>query len=77
LLKYFLDIEIAYSPKHRFISQRKYILDLLKEIDKIGCKSASTPIDYKYKLNTEDGKPLEDINFFQQLVKNNNLSHSN
>jgi hypothetical protein len=52
-------------------------LDLLKEIDKIGCKSTSTPIDYKYKLNTEDGKPLEDINFFQQLVKKNNLSHSN
>jgi Reverse transcriptase (RNA-dependent DNA polymerase) len=34
ILKYFLDIEIAHSPKGLFISQRKYILYLLKEIDK-------------------------------------------
>jgi Reverse transcriptase (RNA-dependent DNA polymerase) len=68
ILKYFLGIEITYSPKGIFISQRKYILDLLKETGKLGCKPASTPIDSKCKLNTEDGEPLEDINFFQQLV---------
>jgi Reverse transcriptase (RNA-dependent DNA polymerase) len=31
ILKYFLDVEIIYSPKGIFISQRKYILDLLKK----------------------------------------------
>jgi Reverse transcriptase (RNA-dependent DNA polymerase) len=35
-LKYFLGIEITHSPKGLFISQRKYILDLLKKIGKIG-----------------------------------------
>jgi Reverse transcriptase (RNA-dependent DNA polymerase) len=41
LLKYFLGIEIAHSPKGLFISQRKYIIDLLKETGKLGCKPAS------------------------------------
>jgi hypothetical protein len=67
-LKYFLEIEIAHSPKGLFISQRKYALDLLKETRKLGCKPISTPIDSKYKLNTEDGEPLNDINYFQRLV---------
>jgi hypothetical protein len=47
---------------------RKYILDLLKETGKLGCKPVSTPIDNKYKLNTEDGESVEDINHFQRLV---------
>jgi Reverse transcriptase (RNA-dependent DNA polymerase) len=68
LLKYFLGIEIARSPKGLFISQRKYALNLLKETEKLGCKPVSTPIDSKYKLNTEDGEPLNDINYFQRLV---------
>jgi Reverse transcriptase (RNA-dependent DNA polymerase) len=42
ILKYFLGIEITYSPKNIFISQRKYILDLLKETDKLDCKLALT-----------------------------------
>jgi phage terminase small subunit len=57
-LKYFLGIEIVRSPKRFFISQRKYILDLLKETRKLGCKPVST--NNKYKLNTEDGEPVED-----------------
>jgi hypothetical protein len=67
-LKYFLDIKIAHSNGELFLSQRKYILDLLKEIGKIECKSVSTPIDRKYKLNSENGEPLEDINQFQRFI---------
>jgi hypothetical protein len=68
LLKYFLGIEIAHSPKGIFISQRKYTLDLFKETGKLGCKPTSTLIDSKVKLNTEDGEQLGDINQFQRLV---------
>jgi hypothetical protein len=68
LIKYFLGIKITHSPKGLFISQRKYTLDLLKEIGTLACKSASTPIDSKNKLNTENGEPLEDINQFQIII---------
>lgn len=37
-LQYFLGIEVARSKKGNFISQRKYILDLLEETDLLGCK---------------------------------------
>ena len=67
-MQYFLGIEIATSKKGIFVCQRKYVLDLLKETEKIGSKPVSTPIDYNCKLNCEDGEPLEDINQFQRLV---------
>jgi hypothetical protein len=47
----------------------KYTLNLLKKIDKFGCKPVSTPIENKNKLNSEDEKPLEDINQFQRLIE--------
>ncbi|RDY03473.1 hypothetical protein CR513_12941, partial [Mucuna pruriens] len=37
-LKYFLGIKIAYSEQGMFISQRKYVFDLLKEIRNLRCK---------------------------------------
>ncbi|CAA6659703.1 unnamed protein product [Spirodela intermedia] len=49
-LKYFLGIEVAHSSKGIFISQRKYITDLLAETGKFACKPANTPIDPNQKL---------------------------
>jgi Reverse transcriptase (RNA-dependent DNA polymerase) len=68
-LKYFFRIEIAHSLKGLFISQRKYVFGLLKEIKKLGSKPVSTPIDSNVKLNTEDGEPLKDIHHFQRLIE--------
>jgi Reverse transcriptase (RNA-dependent DNA polymerase) len=67
-LKYFLGIKIVHSQKGLFISQRKYVLDLLKETGKLGCKPTKTPIETNIKLNNEDGEPLRDINQFQRLI---------
>ena len=55
-LKYFLRIEVAWSKKGIFVSQHKYILDLLKETGKLGCKPIETPIEANHKL----GEALED-----------------
>ena len=44
-LRYFLGIEVARSNKDIFISQRKYILDLLEETGMLGCKPADSPIE--------------------------------
>jgi Reverse transcriptase (RNA-dependent DNA polymerase) len=68
-LKYFLGIEIAHSQGNLFLSQRKYVLDLLKETGKLGCNPSSTPMNCKKKLNTEEGQPIENINQYQRLVE--------
>ena len=49
-LKYFLGIEVACSKRGIFISQQKYIFDLLKETGMLGCKPVETPIEQNHKL---------------------------
>jgi hypothetical protein len=49
-LKYFLGIEISRGPKGMFLSQRKYVLDLLKETGMLGCRLAATSIEKNYRL---------------------------
>jgi len=52
-----LGIEIAHSKKGIFISQQKYVTDMLKETSITMCKLASTPIDSNMKL----GSMKEDV----------------
>ncbi|RDX70700.1 hypothetical protein CR513_50030, partial [Mucuna pruriens] len=58
-LKYFLGIVVAYSRKDIFISQRKYVLDLLKETKKLGCKTIGLPIEQNHKVGSEESPPIE------------------
>jgi Reverse transcriptase (RNA-dependent DNA polymerase) len=67
-LKYFLGIEITHSHGNLFLSQRKYVLDMLKKTRKIGCNPSSTPIDSKKKLNSEEGEPLDNDDQYHRLV---------
>ena len=57
-LKYFLDIEVVYSTQGIFISQQKYVTDLLAETGKIGCKPVSTPMDPNHKLREGKEEPV-------------------
>ena len=43
-LKYFIGIKVARSQKGIFLSQRKYVLDLLSEVELLECKPVDTPI---------------------------------
>ena len=54
-LQYFLGIEIARSYKGIFISQRKYILDLLEEVGMLGCRPADSPIEAANHRLSSDG----------------------
>ncbi|GAB2278467.1 hypothetical protein Dimus_039291 [Dionaea muscipula] len=42
--KYFLSIDVTRSRDGICLSQRKYVLDLLEEIGKLGCAPVETPI---------------------------------
>ena len=44
-MKYFLGMEVARSKKGIYVSQRKYIIDLLRETSFSKSKPANTPIE--------------------------------
>ena len=55
-LRYFLGMEVARSGKRLVVSQRKYVLDLLKETGMSGCQPADTHMDPNHKLaDIKDG----------------------
>ncbi|RVW72252.1 Retrovirus-related Pol polyprotein from transposon RE1 [Vitis vinifera] len=67
-LKYFLGMEVARSRKGMVVSQRKYILDLLKETSMLGCKPIDTPMDSQKKLGIEKESTPVDRGRYQRLV---------
>nr|XP_019706570.1 uncharacterized protein LOC109505944 [Elaeis guineensis] len=66
-LRYFLGIEVGRSSKYIFLSQRKYVLDLLSETGILGCKPATTPINQNHRTVTDGGAPV-DRERYQRLV---------
>ena len=68
-LRYFLGMEVARSKKGIFVSQRKYVLDLLKETSMLGCKPADTPMDSTNKIRIEKNNALVDRGRYQRLVR--------
>lgn len=47
-LKYFLDIEVARNATSLYLTQQKYVLDIVSETGLLGSKPASTPIEQNY-----------------------------
>ena len=67
-LKYFLGIEVAHSREGIFISQQKYVTDLLKETGKTACRPANTPMDPNLKLGKAEEDAAVDKEMYQRLV---------
>jgi len=67
-LKYFLSIEVAHSRAGIFISQQKYIVDLLKGTGLLGCKATAIPIEPNHKLGEFLEEKAVDKGSYQRLV---------
>jgi hypothetical protein len=59
-LWYFLGIEISSMPERFFLSQVKYIQDLLDRASLTDHRTAETPMELNVHLMTTDGEPLDD-----------------
>jgi len=67
-LKYFLGIEVSYSKKGIFISQRKDVIDLLKETGMINCKTTGVPIEQTHRIESDEGSSTVNKGQYQSLV---------
>lgn len=67
-LKYFFSVDVARSKKGFFLSQRKYVLDLLVEIEKLGAKTCGTLMVPNVYLTKDYGDPFDDLKRYKRLV---------
>ena len=67
MLRYFLGIEVMRSKHGIFLSQRKYVIDLLSETGKLGAKPCSSPMALGVHL-TKEGELFEDPERYRRLV---------
>ena len=67
-LHYYLGIEVIQNPKYIFISEKKYIGELLKKIGMVECNLVSTPMDQNLKLTLKEGNEFEDATKYKQFV---------
>lgn len=68
LLKYFLGIEVARSATGLFLSQRKYLLDILKDTGFLDSKPAPFPMEQHLRLVANDEAPLINPESYRRLV---------
>ncbi|KAH9726030.1 retrovirus-related pol polyprotein from transposon RE1 [Citrus sinensis] len=71
-LSYFLGIEVLYDTDCVYLSQRKYIRDLLSKVEMINCKDVETPMSTGLKLQKEAqgslGHYVEDVTHYRSIV---------
>ncbi|XP_069146051.1 uncharacterized mitochondrial protein AtMg00810-like [Solanum lycopersicum] len=76
-LHYFLGMEILCTAMGVIISQRKFVLDLLKEYQCTQISSFTSPLDATIKLRANEGKLLSDPRSYIKLIgKLNFLTHT-
>eukprot|EP00253_Pinus_taeda_P006877 PITA_06877 len=64
---YYLGIEVTQNPKSIFLSQKKYIGDLLNKFGRTECNPLTTPMERNLKLTSIEGKEFEDATKYKQL----------
>ena len=68
ILHYFLGIECHFTSSALYLSQKKYISELLAKTNMHHCNPESTPMSTKIKLSALEGKPFQDGELFRSVV---------
>jgi hypothetical protein len=68
-LRYFLGIEVSFTSDGIYLSQEKYIQDLLARSSLTHHRIVETPIELNLHLRAIDGKPLTDPTRYRHIVR--------
>jgi hypothetical protein len=67
-LRYFLGIEISSTPEGFFLSQQKYIKNLLDRASLTDHRTAETPMELNVHLTPTDGGPIDDPTRYRHII---------
>uniref|UniRef100_A0A2N9IMI3 Uncharacterized protein n=1 Tax=Fagus sylvatica TaxID=28930 RepID=A0A2N9IMI3_FAGSY len=67
-LHYFLGVEVIPNAHGAFLSQQRYILDLLKRTKMIDAKPVSSPMASTTSLTAHEGESFSDVTLFRSTV---------
>jgi len=68
LMHYFLGIEVVQSGKGIFISQKKYIKEILERFQMMDCNPVNTPVELGLKLHKDPTGKKVDSTLYKQIV---------
>ncbi|XP_058004738.1 retrovirus-related Pol polyprotein from transposon RE1 isoform X1 [Hevea brasiliensis] len=68
LMSYFLGLEVKQCDAEIFISQEKYVNDLLKKFMMKDCNPVKTPMITNHKYSLDDGEENADFQVYRNLV---------
>lgn len=60
-LHYFLGLEVLRNQHGIYLSQKKYVIEMLKYTGLLYVKDIETPLEFGVKLQQEEGELLEDV----------------
>ncbi|KAL3375877.1 hypothetical protein AABB24_002705 [Solanum stoloniferum] len=61
-------MEVLYKDDGLIISQKKFVLDMLKSYKVASMSSCTSPLDPAVKLHAKEGTPLTEPLFYRQLI---------
>ena len=67
-LSYFLEVEAISTIEDLFLSQHKYIRDLLHKTNVVGAKEVITPLSSNKSFKLDDGSPSTNPTFYRQNI---------
>ncbi|XP_019102804.2 uncharacterized mitochondrial protein AtMg00810-like [Beta vulgaris subsp. vulgaris] len=67
-LTHFLGLQVERTKDGIFLCQHNYVRDLLEKYGMVDCKPILTPEEVNARLCSVEGKDLEDVTMYRQLV---------
>ena len=67
-LRYFLGLEIVRIAQGLFISQKKYVMDIIKEYNLIHSRPMKLPLHTQVKLTADSGTPIPQADQYRRLI---------